>query len=484
MITSAVESLPTPVLTRQRPVGLASTAAAAACFALVVLIVGGLGPAGAGKIQLVSSIALTILSVWLLTLVANRVGLAPHVGYLMMLFGAFYWFISPAFLIALQPEIRVGERYGLMLSPASITTACLYLSGYVFAGVVTYWLSIGMARRWTNRAERIAVPDKIYLIIIALFLAGFIPYLLFGGGLENVLHAIMAGRSEKAPWKAGALGDERSALYYLSRSGLVAAAGFAGTWAMLARESRHRPLLLGIFCFTTLIVFFDGGTRSWVALAVIPTFLAWITYTMKQHLTLGKVFLCLAVICGIQFAFEFARASRMGGWDLERVKVIDPLKRKFDNDFFTDLTVCVDLVPRRRDYFYFGDFWGFVSHPVPRFLWRDKPISPILLYYNGTVSQGLLGSRGNKLPSHIGQFHMSLGMLGVTILGVLSGVISAFSSAMLSSRFVGLSHLGAVLATWWFIMARGVYPGWSYVLLFAWVITSFGFRVMRTSQST
>ena len=479
MITNVAEPELIEQLPVQRPVGLASVTAAAVAFAMVLLCVGGLGPAAAQRVQMLTSITLMALLVWLLTLVANRNNLAAHVGYLMMLFGAFYWFVSPAFFMSLQADAPVGSRYGMMLRPQSITTACLYVAAYVLASVVTYWICYSIAMRWSDRATACSVPDKVYWIILALFLAGFVPYLLFGGGLESIIQAVMAGRSSRAPWKSGSLGDQRSALYYLSRSGMVAAAGFAGSWALLAKEARHRALLLGIFGFTTVLVFFDGGTRSWVALAAVPTVLAWIAYVVKNRLTLGRVFAFLLVIVGIQLAFEFARASRTHGWSFDRITAIDPLKRKFDNDFFTDLAVSVDLVPKRHTYFYLDDFWAFVSHPIPRFVWNDKPISPVLLYYNEIVFKGLLSNKGNKLPSHIGQFHMSFGAIAVAILGVLSGAISALASAMMRSRFVGLSHLGAVLATWWFIMARGVYPGWTYVLIFAWIVTALGFRVMR-----
>jgi hypothetical protein len=481
MITNVIERRDIEIPTiQQQPVGLASMAAAVVAMALVLLFVGGLGPAAADKIQLITSIVMVGLLIWLLTLVANRGGLAPHMGYLMMLFGFFYWFISPAFFLSLQMEGSVAQRYGMMLRPNSIATACIYVAAYTMFSVISYWLCYSFALRRSIRNETNCVPDKIYLLIIGLFLCGFIPYLVFGGGLENVIQSVMAGRSARPPWKSGSLGDQRSALYYLSRSGMVAAAGLAGTWALLAKESRYRLVLIGTFGVTTLLVFLDGGTRSWAALAAVPTALAWISYSVKNRLTLGKVFAFLLILASIQLAFEFARISRNHGWNLESVKAIDPLKREFDNNFFSELTVAVDLVPQRRGYFHLGDFWAFVSHPVPRFLWENKPVSPVLLYYNDVVFKGLLSGAGNKLPSHIGQFHMSFGAVGVLILGVISGIVSAFASAMIQSRFIGLSHLGAVLATWWFIMSRGVYPGWTYVVIFAWILIAFGFRSSRS----
>jgi hypothetical protein len=79
---------------------------------------------------------------------------------------------------------------------------------------------------------------------------------------------------------------------------------------------------------------------------------------------------------------------------------------------------------------------------------------------------------------------MSFGILGVLSMGLLSGLISAWSSSLMCSRFVGFGHFGALLATWWFLMTRGLYPGWVYVVLFAGLILAFGFRYLPGQHSS
>ncbi len=312
--------------------------------------------------------------------------------------------------------------------------------------------------------------------VLVLFLAGFIPYLLFGGSIRKHHSYDTCRKVQDAGLESGSIGGRAlgdllpQPFRHGGRVGLRRNLGIS-----LAGELPAAVFIGSILRYRAL-VFFDGGTRSWVALAVLPTFLAWFATTMNRHMTLGRIVVFVLILCGLQLSFEIARASRNKGWAVDRVKTIDTSKRHFDNDFFTDLAVSVDLVPKRHPYFHFGDMWAFVTHPVPRFLWSDKPISPLLLYYNDAVHTGLLGKRGNKLPSHLGQFHMSFGLFGVVAMGLLSGLIAAFASTMMSSKFVGLSHFGGLLATWWFLMARGLYPGWIYVVLFAWLILLFGFR--------
>ncbi len=464
------------LLSTQSSPAMASALLAVACFSFTLLLCGTTGTSTDGvQIAMSSAIVAAMgLQVWWL---GRRRLLSTHVGFHMMLFGILYWYVAPAFVIAIS-ESKVGDRYNVAISPDGILRGCLYVSLYFATSVITYWW---LFKRVLTRYRKAEVPyrlDKFYLLIFGLFVAGFLPYIIFGGGLENIIHALLAARSAQKPWKAaGALGDQRSALFYVSLSGMVAAGGFAGTWAILQPQTKLRIPLLVIFGLTCLLALLDGGTRSWVALTCVPVLLAWISTSMRQHFTLGKIAAFAILICVLQLSFEIVRDARTTGWRWSEVTSVDLSERKFDNDFFTDVALSADLVPRRHEYFALGDVWAFLSHPIPRFLWQDKPISPILVYYNDTVHASFLrGKKGNKLPSHIGQFYMSFGLAGVVLVGMLSGVIGAFSSAMITSKMTGLCHLGCLLSIWWFLMARGVYPAWSYVVLFAWLILKFGFR--------
>ena len=185
----------------------------------------------------------------------------------------------------------------------------------------------------------------------------------------------------------------------------------------------------------------------------------------------------LGVICAIQLSFEVARAARHRGWRRENLQYVNLSRRHFDNDFYSDLAVAVELVPREHGFFYLDDFVAFVTHPIPRFIWRNKPVSSILVFYNDRVHRGYFKKKsGNKLPSSIGQFYMSGGTTGVVILGILAGIISATASGLIRANHMGLCHFGSLMAVWWFLMSRGVYPGWTYPILFNWIILIVGFR--------
>lgn len=442
-----------------------------------VLVAAGFSAATSRLLIFIAGLVVLIVTGWLTWLVARSRRLKDHLGYLMMLFGLVYWFAIPALVTATNTSQYLGEKYGIHVTPRAAAWTSMYLVLYLALAVWSYWLTRpGLVATFQDRTVPL-VTSWFYLGVLGLFLAGLVPYIVHGGGIKHVMHELLLGRSGQQPWKAeGALGDHRSALYYVCISGFVAAAGLAGSWAIFTPGSLFRRTFLAIFAIGGTIVLLDGGTRSWVALAWLPTLLVWIATTMKTRVNLERIAGILVLICAFQLLFEVARASRNHGWSLDRVRSMDFRERHFDNDFFTDAAVAVELVPRRHPYFGIGDIVAFAAHPVPRFLWKNKPVPPILIYYNEVVHHGLLKKKGNKLPSHIGQAHMSFGPLGVVLLGVAAGLIAGVSSALLGSSDIGKSHLGSLLAVWWFLMGRGIYPGWTYPLIFAWILLTFGFR--------
>lgn len=456
---------------------LISMAVAVGGFAITLVILGIYGTVPRRPI-LWTSLVLCLEVAWLARIAARRSELGNHFGYLMMLFGVCYWFAIPAIPFGVQGERYVGDRYELTVTQKATTSACFSIALFHFASVLAYWASYGSFSRRAQRWPTTRPAAQFYMILIGLFLMGFLPFMLYGGTWREILTQLLHARAATPSWKSatGAIGDERSALYYLCVSGFVAAGGFAGTWAILSRDPMLRKTLIAMYLVAGAVVYLDGGTRSWIALAWLPAALAWIVVTLRHKITLFRIVACLLVIAAVQIVFETARAWRSVGFSWNRILTTDLSELHFDNDFFTDVAVSRDLVPHRHPYFGFGDVVAFVTHPIPRFLWKDKPISPVLLYYNEKVYHGFLQRRGNKLPSNIGQAHMCFGSFGVVTLGLLSGWLAALASVLMSSEGLERQHLGALLSIWWFLMARGIYPGWMYPLIFVLILVGIGFN--------
>ena len=422
-------------------------------------------------------IAVGLFVLGLMMLKARR-QMPVHMGYLMMLFGIAYWYVLPGIGYILSSDRNLGDRYNRTVSREAVVATSFYIGAFMLVSVVSYWAIYPRIKDWFYRKPLRAVPIRLPLILLSLFILGLLPYLIFTDSISQIIQHLLAARTTTRGWKSeGALGDHKSAVYYFCVSGFVAAGGFAGTWGLFVQRTGFaRRMLIGMFVFTAIVMYFDGGTRSWIALVILPTILLWGTKVLRGRITTSRLLLALLIISSVQLAFEVARASRMRGWSTERLTTIDYTQRKFDNDFIKDLAMSVELVPEKHDFFREGDLVAFVSHPIPRFLWRDKPISPILLYYNDAVHAGLLNKKGNKLPSHLGQFYMSCGLLGIVLAGIVAAIVSCYASILISCQSIGHQHVGCLITIWWFLMCRGVYPGWTYPVLFNLLVLIVGFR--------
>jgi hypothetical protein len=449
----------------------------ALCALAAILLTAGLSSASPRTVVLASGVVSIITVAILVWILARSKQLKDHIGYLMLMAGLLYWYALPALTLALDTTRYIGERHSVHVTPNALTRTSIYVVLYLTAAVWTYWLLLPTLSRWEQKQATQTVSVWFYLGIFALFLAGFVPYLIHGGGIQNIIKELLTGRANSHPWRAeGALGDHRSVVYYICISGFVAASSMAGTWALFSPHPMFRRSFAGMFLFAGLILFLDGGTRSWVALAWVPTILVWIASTLRSRMSLERILVTVVVLVSLQLVFEIARGSRNTGWSLKTIKKMDFSEIHFDNEFFTDAAVSSEIVPKRHPYFGLGEAYFFATHPVPRFLWKNKPVPPALMYYNEVVHAGLLSKQGNKLPSHIGQAHMSLGTLGVILLGLLGGAISVFSSVWIGSKNICRCHIGSVAAVWWLLMGRGIYPGWTYPLIFAFILVALGLR--------
>lgn len=406
--------------------------------------------------------------------------LSGNLGYLLVLCSVLFWFLLPAFEILLSEGREFGDRYNLTVKDTSVCWAFTQLALFLSVFVTTYWwlcrLNFFLRLTFSQREPR----SFLLVLIVLTLLAGLSPYFLFGDSLQSVISDILAARSLIKPWEGpGVLGDERSALLNLSLALLVAAGSFVGTWGLLTRANTGLRVIGVTVCIAVAtLIYFDQGTRTWVALALLPPFVAWgVANGRDRRLWKGLALLSLLGI--LQAAFEIVRNARTEGWTRETIETVSLYTPHFDNDFMTDLVMSVDLVPKLHGYFGFGDFLAFVVNPVPRAIWPDKPISPILLFYNEQVYRDFLTTSSTKLPSIVGQFYMSLGFFGVALLGLLAAFVAVFTSRSLSSVDIFVVHGGALVAVWWFLQFRGLLPGWIYPLIVYFLLTRVGSRRPR-----
>ncbi len=115
--------------------------------------------------------------------------------------------------------------------------------------------------------------------------------------------------------------------------------------------------------------------------------------------------------------------------DVDLLEGVDStLEHAFQGIYALDPAKLTGIVLRHDDYLLGGSFVMFVTAPIPRVLWPDKPDVRIGPY----VAQEILDFRNQSgaPPSAIGEFYINFGWLGVAIGMLLLGCVAALSKSL------------------------------------------------------
>ena len=75
------------------------------------------------------------------------------------------------------------------------------------------------------------------------------------------------------------------------------------------------------------------------------------------------------------------------------------------------------------------------------------------------------------MPSVVGQYYMSCGIIGVMLVGIFYGLVSAILDHKLElTSPISLKLVIALTVAWLIISYRGIFPGFHYPVLLAFII--------------
>ncbi len=349
--------------------------------------------------------------------------------------------------------------------------ALFLLSGMGAMFVVDVMLNL-RRRRWVR--PRRTCRKRLLGLALCACLVGLLPYFLYGESVASVVKAVLGGRSVVKPWiQVSRFGNEASALGYLCSSGLVA--GTALLWSILEEKKLRittRTGILIIALFTTALVYLDFGTRSIVALVIIPPCGLWLMKIWRTHkvkaIRIGvsaTFFIILLVQFQVLFRTERTRDS------ISTEIWADWLTLRGTIDYFRETVFVVRLVPEMVPYQNENILKTFLVSPIPRFLWPNKPVSgTVWLYSLFRWNIDIDKSGGNMLPGIVGQWYMSWGWLGAVFGGALLGsIVRIFDRFGLRAwrrrkRYETLVILS--FGVWVFLSFRLLSPGFLYPVIF------------------
>jgi hypothetical protein len=445
-------------------ISLAAATAAASVFAAA----GGTdrGVAQALVLGYAAAVACAAVPLLVPTYALARVGLTTFVA------GEIFWFAYPAVSHVLAGE-WFGDSMDLAIRADDAAAAAGLIATFFIAVLLAYGATAARLRRGAAGSEAttpLGLTGPAVVTLVVLLFLGLLPIVLFGGSLAQVAAGVLAARSEAKPWAASTFND--NPLLPLGRASLAGAGALALALALQVRGGLKRGGLALVFLVCFGITYFDSGTRSWVAIIVLPPTVVAIRRGLTHRGVLQRWMLVAPVLAVVilwvaQLQLAFRQQGASAGVEVAKLH---------DNDFFTETAVAASM-PRRFGYLYEPTELRFLVNPIPRRVWPDKPYPRVIQVYS-------YGRRGydeyldygaSSLPSVVGQYYMSWGVLGVVWIGILWGAILAFvDSVWIRGGEPSLLHLWAALtAVWLFLCHRVFEPGFHYPVLIiglvAWI---------------
>jgi hypothetical protein len=463
---------------------------------LVVALIGGGGRVSIG-IQ-VSVYSLSVFALIAIALIRRRY--LNDLGWLFIIFANMFWFAFPAFSQLFIAGHWYGDWIDMDIPNAALTKASALIPLFLAMNAVGYFAFRGKIHATVSPPTSFLIPRRHRVPLVAtLFLGGLVPYLLFGGSLVQVIQGILLGRADKA-WSTSAANvvevDGVMTIFWLSRAFLVTATSLAGIYLLMQTRKRFFSTVVfgGILSLGLLIVYYDQGTRSYLAMTVVPVMTLWILRRAfrESRFQPGRL-----VALGVAFGFVLLALTQFqAAWrtDYSRAKMGDQSFSEIVNpqqhiDFYTETANAIVV----RDKFltqplYESAIYYFAINPIPRILWSGKPVAQTQWHYTMyRWGVDIFDKGGNALPSIVGQYYMNFNTAGVVWIGLLFGLITAVLERLFHRAADRTEYMVAVVSafTFMFLSYRYLAPSFHYTTLLLFLIVIFyrghAKKRMRTS---
>ena len=412
-----------------------------------------------------------------------------RLGWMFFLLGMLVWFALPALYQVATPGIWFGDWIGMWIPEESLSKASLLISLFFFFARVGYGLVGRNSVPVDIGTEPLIAPSYRVRIVIGTFALGLIPYLAFGGSLANVVGGIFAGRTDKAWAVVSAVayeGNSMMTVFWIARAFLITSGVLGGAYALMRAKAAllERTLHAVIFLIVAVIVYFDQGTRSILAMQILPIVAFYLLDRSRgKYGTSGLILRGLAlsiailILTQVQMYFRTDR-TRSTLTDLSLSQIVASRQQ---TDFFTEAATAVVV----RDSILKEDLREspllfFVVNPIPRVLWPSKPLPQAMWHYSlYRWGIDIWEKGGNALPSVVGQYYITWGIPGVAWVGLFYGLaVGWLEKKLLSRGLVEYCLLLGSAATFLFLSFRYLFPGFHYSTVALFVVLV-AYRLVR-----
>jgi len=305
-------------------------------------------------------------------------------------------------------------------SPDVALRASLYAALFLLAVWVGYLMRpFRTARQLFSRMPSHTNDNLVFLVTLGIYLVGVVPLVSSANSISELWRLLLAGYSPDVDvaWRRGMLGERQDLLKSIAHL-LQLTLPCLSTYLITRRLAVWKKIVLALMTLSLFLVTFFSGERRILALIVLgPLAYLFFEASSKAVKKWSPVFalLLLALFWTMQAQVQFRSA---GFYDFDAAKVeSNPLEMHRDNNFYW-FTMAVDTMPTTYEYTHEWIFLQIFTHPIPRFLWPEKPYSKGFPF----VQWDEIGA--SLSVSVVGELYISQGVLGILVGGILYGWIA------------------------------------------------------------
>jgi oligosaccharide repeat unit polymerase len=327
-------------------------------------------------------------------------------------------YVAVLFWVVLDP-LLIGEGID-EFKGSVIAETLLYVA--VFLTMVSFGYALSPSRTLASAFAGISEPQsgkQVFRAAISLYLIGVTPLLYYSGAsLDTFLQILLAGYGSgaEAGWRRGGLGSESD--YFFTICFLIFnISPFLALWVL--RKATVNPLqkavLIWIVLSVPLFYFFSGGRRVF-GYFVLASLLYLYDAAPSHRQKLWRILFILVPIFLI-LAMQVQAQFRVSGfYDVDLAVVDTSLQGLYKDDIFHWMLTAVNVMPAEYSFTHDLPFLNLLTHPIPRFLWTEKPVNTGFPWLDWESIGGT-----TLTISVIGEFYIAQGLLGVVLAGLAYG---------------------------------------------------------------
>ena len=193
--------------------------------------------------------------------------------------------------------------------------------------------------------------------------------------------------------------------------------------SLLARRERLSLSVWGLLLVLTLsalAVPFFGSSRAGVAILLIQIGMM---ISLFYRLRLVQLVTAAAILCVVFGAMTSMRTQAQQGIDQPAANALGALAASGNGLSISGNSLIIQRVPERLDYLYGSSLFTWVTAPIPRSLWPNKPEVGLGKLVKGEILTGQSVVASGRPPSLMAEGWMNFGPVGFLVFAFCGGWI-------------------------------------------------------------